>query len=182
MNYQDKEWLEEKVNARMTPGEIADLCGCCRTTIHRWMKKFGLKRKYRFVGRESLWYSDRYKREREKRLRYAHKAFRVNRSCVRVDGHGYWRYSGGRMVHVVIAEKVLGRRLKSGEQVHHIDGNRLNNHHRNLLICDTSFHRSLEERIKRLAKCYLFNGRTGKSVLQEGDRDKERANILFCVQ
>jgi hypothetical protein len=42
--------------------------------------------------------------------------------------------------HVLIAEKVLGRKLKAGEVIHHIDFNTRNNRNDNLLICTKSFH------------------------------------------
>lgn len=40
----------------------------------------------------------------------------------------------GRHIHRIVAEAVLGRKLKRGEVVHHIDGNRLNNRPENLLV------------------------------------------------
>lgn len=36
--------------------------------------------------------------------------------------------------HVLVAEKMLGRSLKPGECVHHIDGNKLNNNSNNLIV------------------------------------------------
>lgn len=39
--------------------------------------------------------------------------------------------------HIVVAEKILGRELKNGECVHHIDGNRKNNCEDNLMIFKT---------------------------------------------
>jgi len=42
---------------------------------------------------------------------------------------------------VVIAEKILGRRLYYGEVTHHIDGNELNNDVNNLVILNKSSHR-----------------------------------------
>ena len=36
--------------------------------------------------------------------------------------------------HRVVAERILGRKLKSGEVVHHIDGNKRNNNPENLHI------------------------------------------------
>jgi hypothetical protein len=57
----------------------------------------------------------------------------------------YRRYLSGRRVHDVIVEKVLGRRLKKGELVHHFDDNGLNNNHNNLLICTRSYHRYLHK-------------------------------------
>lgn len=40
----------------------------------------------------------------------------------------------GRHIHRVIAEMILGRKLKKGEIVHHIDGNKLNNSPKNLMV------------------------------------------------
>ena len=40
----------------------------------------------------------------------------------------------GRHTHRVVAEKMLGRSLKRGEVVHHIDGNKRNNSPENLMI------------------------------------------------
>jgi len=63
----------------------------------------------------------------------------------------YWVYYGGRAVHDVIAEKILGRRLQKGEVVHHHDNNGLNNNYSNLLICTRGYHTSLHEKIKAQA-------------------------------
>jgi hypothetical protein len=55
----------------------------------------------------------------------------------------------GRQVleHVLIAERVLGRRLKKPEQVHHFDGNGLNNKNKNLIICpNMAYHKLLHKR------------------------------------
>ena len=37
--------------------------------------------------------------------------------------------------HVAVVEAVLGRKIKQGEIVHHIDGNRSNNVNNNLMVC-----------------------------------------------
>lgn len=78
-----------------------------------------------------------------------------------------WMYSGGQRVHCAIAEKVLGRRLKKNECVHHFDGNSLNNLHKNLLICLNNYHAWLEMRMGCLYKKEHFRGRLGKSVIQK---------------
>jgi len=45
--------------------------------------------------------------------------------------------------HILIAEEMLGRKLKPEEVVHHLDGNRANNRYENLLILRRSEHAKL---------------------------------------
>ena len=51
--------------------------------------------------------------------------------------------------HRYVMEKHIGRKLKSSEHVHHIDGNSFNNHISNLIILTNSEHQKLEYRIKQ---------------------------------
>lgn len=50
-------------------------------------------------------------------------------------------------VHTIIAEKALGRKLKKGELVHHINCKKNDNRPTNLLICDQAFHRYLHAKM-----------------------------------
>ena len=52
-------------------------------------------------------------------------------------------------LHVVIAEWFYGTKVKSGEHVHHIDGNKLNNNPENLSILSNSEHAKLHQKARR---------------------------------
>ena len=57
-----------------------------------------------------------------------------------------------RHVQTVIAEGILGRRLRRWkEEVHHVDQNKLNNEHNNLVICTHQLHRLIHVRLRALA-------------------------------
>lgn len=53
------------------------------------------------------------------------------------EGKTYTKYYG-RSAHRVVAEQILGRKLKKNEVVHHIDGNRRNNDPANLMVFSSS--------------------------------------------
>jgi hypothetical protein len=73
-------------------------------------------------------------------------------SCI--DRNGYKRIfdhnkRAWRLEHVVKTERVLGRPLKKGEVVHHVNGDPSDNDNRNLLICKTGYHHFLHHRMSR---------------------------------
>lgn len=54
--------------------------------------------------------------------------------------------------HILIAEEVLGRRLKFNEMVHHLNGIKNDNRLDNLLFCTRGYHKKLEHLI---VKAYM---------------------------
>jgi len=74
-----------------------------------------------------------------------------------IDKEGYWciykKVEDGTTrkirVHRLIAEKALKRKLRKGEFVHHVNMITMDNHHKNLLICNNGYHRQLHSKMSK---------------------------------
>jgi hypothetical protein len=56
--------------------------------------------------------------------------------------------------HILIAEEALGKPLPSGAHIHHVNENRGDNRHENLVICqDNNYHQLLHRRTTALKEC-----------------------------
>lgn len=76
---------------------------------------------------------------RTKKPRPKYRAVRIKSGCGRIDEH------------ILIVEKVIGRKLRNQEEVHHVDGNGTNNAHTNLVACSNkAYHRLLHVRTEAL--------------------------------
>lgn len=66
-----------------------------------------------------------------------------------VHGHARADPQGHVCVHILIAEKALGKPLPVGAEVHHVDEDVSNNANQNLVICqDKAFHKLLHVRTR----------------------------------
>lgn len=67
--------------------------------------------------------------------------------CVEINGVN-------KLIHVLVAERVLGKALPDGAIVHHSDENKTNNDPRNLVICpNRAYHQLIHQRMRALAAC-----------------------------
>lgn len=86
------------------------------------------------------------------------------------DGRNYItapRVHGRKHLHVVVAERALGRELPKGVIVHHVNYDRSDNRPENLVICPTqAYHKLLHKRTDALNAC--------------GDANKRKCG--FCKQ
>lgn len=79
----------------------------------------------------------------ERNKKYRHESMTDSRGYIKI-------WVGDRKVHehVHLAEQRLGRRLRRGEMVHHINGIRNDNRPQNLLVCTVSYHNDLHWRMR----------------------------------
>jgi NAD-dependent dihydropyrimidine dehydrogenase PreA subunit len=78
--------------------------------------------------------------------------FYINKSGYKLYYIGDKKYKGGYVAeHRIVMELSLKRRLKQGEVIHHIDGDKANNNLENLLLCNKSLHRSTHHQIENIS-------------------------------
>lgn len=72
------------------------------------------------------------------------------------NGRTYAKFYG-RLQHRLVAEKMLGRKLREDEVVHHIDGDKRNNDPENLMVMTAAEHGRFHLRLHR----FWFKGGVG---------------------
>lgn len=158
--YRDKNWLENQyINLEKTMRQIAGLCNCWPSTINTWLKKFNIEtRKNSDKGKKHWnWKGGTYKHH-------------TGYIMIRMPEHPRSR-NGYIEKHIIIAEKMLGRKIDSKERVHHIDFDKTNNNEDNLFVYpNSSKHQSTHKKLeliglellkKEFNKHLIFNKNNG---------------------
>jgi len=78
---------------------------------------------------------------------------------IKNNGYAYIRIGGHYFLRVnQIAKKILDRRLKKGEMVHHINEITDDDRNCNLLICTRGYHKWLHHKMKKLRQGRISQG------------------------
>lgn len=136
--------MDEMEAAGMSESEIAGNYGISRMALWKLRRKMGWPQLSR-SDKGKIGSRVPEEEQRQKRRAYMRELYHAGKLP---------KYKHIRVGKITMAEsryivsQVLGRKLKRGEVVHHIDGNPQNNNNNNLLVCSQSYHLALRRAMK----------------------------------
>lgn len=147
-NVKKEEFIDLYINKKLSGLEIARHFKIGRTTVSRYIKRYGLeprsiseirKNKKWSPSAEQIQKSIAYNKAHSGEKSPSYKGGHINKDgykVIRKDGKYYKEHRYIMMQHI-------GRELSRNEDVHHINGNKLDNHIENLQLLTKSEHSQL---------------------------------------
>lgn len=127
----DEELRRMYVDEKLSQGEIADRTGLSESTVRRNIRRAGLNLSFTEAHQRRF---ERYNATKKKQVRYNGGYRRIL-----MRGHPSARRSDGMVnEHWVVAERMMGRYLKDGEMVHHMNYERNDNSEHNLCVLSSN--------------------------------------------
>lgn len=151
-------------------------CGCGeKTTIAKWGAGAGGK----FRGEPMRFIKGHGARSGPANPQY--KGFSIHNKGYRKLTLGFGSHP--KFEHILIVERALGKPLRKGVQVHHVDENKANNENGNLVACDSpAYHKLLHRRQRALDACGDANAhRCGICGGYDNQRDITVCNARWFV-
>lgn len=128
---------------KRTIPEMAKILKCSETSIFKKLVEYGLQISAEEQAARKL--------ERNK-VRFAHQRMTGGYQYVKKDGHPLANINGYVTEHRLNAEAAMGRSLKDGERIHHINFQKRDNRPGNLAVLPSqAVHRQVHEYLERVA-------------------------------
>ena len=146
-------YYEEQISLR----ELAAIAGTSRQCLARWMEYWELPRRNRHDARNL--YADKRAIPRSPNWRGGqYKIKASNTWFIYAPNHPRANSKGVVRKHILVAEERIGRYLKEGETVHHLDGDRDNNIPENLCVMPRSEHTTIHNTLGKVGVALLIGG------------------------
>jgi len=107
---------------------------------------------------------------------------KVNIEKYRGTGSKTYVKENGRHQHRVVMEKKLGRKLRKGEIVHHVDHNKKNNHPDNLQVMTQGEHARLHYNPEFIKRANIANTKYGPLCKRKRCKIPNKKGRAYCPQ
>jgi len=149
--WRNKEWLEKQYfQNNLSFASMGKIAGCTDKTVQHFFKKFNLKPRY--TGRTDGQYSPNWKGGKIHDLHGYTLIFHPKPHAYKGKNQKYVRE------HILVMEKILDRKLRPPEVIHHKNGIPSDNRPENLQLMPSPLeHNTYEQKLGLFAKKILFD-------------------------